>query len=106
MQNPATLEIFTKSRDFLIGKLDVAVSRDMQERIVPELVVGEPHTCFRPVDLERSALANRREKIRETGRIRVPVATPVVLKARDRERRRRGGGAHYREPPGGIRMRA
>ena len=70
--------------------MNVAVPRDVDEWIVPQLVVHQRHACFGLVDLERRALANRGEQIREARWIRVPVAAAVVLEASDRQNRRAG----------------
>src|SRR5262249_40380718 len=84
----ALRKVVTKARDLGVAEMDVAVPRDVNERIVPELVVHQRDTRFCLVDLERSALPDRREQIRKAGRVRVPVAAAVVLEACDGEDRR------------------
>src|SRR6185437_6563770 len=90
VQESAPLEILAQARDLGVAEMDVAVTREMDERIVPQLVVHQRDARLGLVDLERGSLANCGEQVWEARRIRVPVAAAVVLQARDREHRRVG----------------
>src|SRR6185436_10456685 len=83
VQKTAAREVIAEPRDLGVTEFDVAVARDMEEWVVPQLVVHQGDAGFRLVHLKRGALANRRQKIREAGRIRVPIAAAVVLETRD-----------------------
>src|SRR5207248_5153269 len=94
VQEAAALQVLSQARDLSIAEANVAVPGDVDERIIPKLLVHECDTRFRFIDLKRRTLANRREQVRQAGRVGIPVAAAVVLQTRDgeyRSRRTRAG---------------
>ena len=88
VQKAAAQQVLAQPRDLGVAELHVAVPRHVQERIVPQLIVGERDARLGRLDRQRRPLANRGEQVREARRIRVPVAAAVVLQARDGQPRR------------------
>src|SRR3954447_12808944 len=85
MEEPAPCEILAQPNDLFVTQPNVAVSRDVEKRIIPQLVVHDAHFRLDLVDVERGALTNGGEQIRQTRGIRVPVAAAVVLESSDGE---------------------
>src|SRR5438045_6412743 len=100
VQEAAAREIVAQPNDLLVAQTDVAMARDMEERISPQLVIGESNTRLDLVDIERRPVVDSSQQIRKARGIRVPVPAAVVLEPTDGEATRvdRGTGYESREP--------
>src|SRR5687768_9036268 len=90
VEESTACQILAKPGHLDIAQLDVAVPGDVKERIVPELLVRQPHSRLGPLDRQRRALPYRGEEVGKTRRVRVPVTATVVLQAGDGKARREG----------------
>src|SRR2546423_14833167 len=88
VQEAAAREIVAQPNDLLVAQTDVAVAGDMEERIIPQLVIGESNTRLDLVDIERRPVVDGSQQIRKARGIRVPVPAAVVLETSDGEARR------------------
>ena len=88
VEEAAALQVLAQAHDLGVAEVDVAVPRDVNERVVPQLLVHQRDARFGLVHLERRPLPNRGEQVREARRIGVPVAAAVVLQPGNGERRR------------------
>src|SRR5205807_5028843 len=83
VQEPALLEVAAQDLELLVREADVAVPRHIDERDVPQLRSRERDDALPFGDLQRGALAQRGEEVRQARWIRVPVAAAVVMQTTD-----------------------
>src|SRR5205814_9760982 len=93
VQEAAAREIVAQPNDLLVAETDVAMARDMEERIIPQLVIGESNARLDLVDIERRPVVDSSQQVRQARGIRVPVPAAVVLESSDAEARRVERGA-------------
>src|SRR5436190_9474067 len=92
VQEAAARQVLAQSNDFVIAQPDVAVTGDVQEWIVPQLVIHDPDSRLDLVDIERGSFVDCGEKIWQARWIRVPIAAAVVLQTSNRQASSEGRG--------------
>jgi hypothetical protein len=88
VQEAAAHEILAQTHDLFVTQANVAVTGDVKEGIIPELVVHDPNPRLDLADIERGPFPDGGEQIGKARRIRVPVSAAVVLETRNSQTRR------------------
>ena len=85
VQEASRFQIGTQASRLPRGKGDVAMPRQVEERVAEQLLVGEPHAGFGVGGKHAGMGTDEGEQVRQRGRVAVPVAAAVVVHARDGE---------------------
>ena len=88
MQEAAALQILAQRGDLVVAELISPWPVTCRNGNSKERRIGESYAPLRALDRQLCALGDGGEQVGQARRIGVPVATALVLQARDREARR------------------